>query len=239
MKKIIPVIVLLALSPLLPAQPRITFEQAVLNLGVVDEGERVRLVFPFENSGSEILIIKRIDTSCGCIRNMTDQREYQPGEKGKLELIYNSQGRLGRITEQVVVFANTEEKFYRLQIEGTVIRKNYAQARIPAGMGRVDFGPVLLGQRATREVTLENIGSRGLRIIEVTVNPQVTCEFSRIRLDPNQSAAITITLVPLEKGELDTFVEIRTSALKGKNITIHILAEIVEELTELSESKDE
>jgi hypothetical protein len=220
------------------AQPRIRFENNTLQIGVIDEGDFVDLEFAFENVGDETLLIKRIDTSCGCIRSILDKREYAPGEKGILKLIYNSQGRLGRINEQVVVIANSEARFHRLQIEGTVTRKNYAHAALPVEMRRVEFGEVLPGTEHRQEIRMENIGTRALRVIEVTVSPQVMVRFSRTRLEPGESAALTIIFTPLELGEFSTFVKIRTSGLKGENITVHVIADVVDELGETEESSE-
>lgn len=220
------------------AQPQIRFERNEADVGVIDEGEFVDLEFIFQNTGNETLLIKRVDTSCGCIRTILDKREYTPGEKGQLKIIYNSRGRLGRINEQVVVVANSEARFHRLQVVGTVTRKNFAHAELPEEMRRIDFGAVLPGTEYQQEIMLKNIGNRPLRIIEVTTSPQVMAGFSRNRLEAGEATAIRVILNPLELGELSTFVKIRTSALKGENITIHVTADIVDELEEIQESSE-
>ena len=74
---------------------KIQFEKETIDIGYVDEGQAVQISFKFENVGDELLIIKKINTSCGCLRKRLKKREFEPGEKGKIDIIFNSQGKLG------------------------------------------------------------------------------------------------------------------------------------------------
>ena len=229
MKKIIlSICFILNISLFLIGETGIKFEKNIINLGIIDEGQAVQVNFVFENIGDEVLVIKKINTSCGCIRKRLGKREYDPGEKGKIEIIFNSQEKLGRINEPIIIFTNTEKKYHQLLLIGNVIRKNFAYASLSAR--KVDFGKVELGKVSIKEIVIENIGKRGMRILEITNSPQIIIECMEIRLLPNEKCPIILTFKPKETGDFNTFIKIRTSALKGKHLTIHAVGQVTDKI---------
>lgn len=61
--------------------------------------------FPFVNKGKETVIITNIQSSCGCTAALpnNNKREYAPGEKGEIEVVFDHGDRIGSQTKQITV----------------------------------------------------------------------------------------------------------------------------------------
>jgi len=80
--------------------PHCLYSQLVWERTVVDNnaemGEReISAVFPFENKGKHTIQVLQVITSCGCLQAKMSARTIKPGEKGKLEMVFRVEDRLG------------------------------------------------------------------------------------------------------------------------------------------------
>ena len=100
----------------------INFEDQEINIGRITQGERKTVSFKFENTGNGPLVISGVKPSCGCTLTK-DWPKYplEPGEKGSLEIEFNSEGKLGHTSSEIVVSANTLPSSTILIIMGEVI----------------------------------------------------------------------------------------------------------------------
>lgn len=101
----------------------ITFSKVEHNFGNVSEGERVAHIFSFTNTGDADLVVSSVLTSCGCTVPKFDKKPISPGEKGSVEVIYDSSGRSGKQTKTITVQSNAENKVIILRIIADVINK--------------------------------------------------------------------------------------------------------------------
>ena len=65
-------------------------------------------MFEFTNSGDEPLIIDNCKGSCGCTVPKCPKEPIQPGEKGQIEVKFNSKGKKNQQTKKVTINANTD-----------------------------------------------------------------------------------------------------------------------------------
>ena len=80
--------------------------------------------FEFTNTGDEPLIIKNVQSSCGCTVPSKPTEPIQPGQTGKIDVKYNMN--LGPIRKTITVetnAVNVEEGRVALKIKGEVIVK--------------------------------------------------------------------------------------------------------------------
>lgn len=90
--------------------PNIAFEQDKVTLPTIIEGESVEVVFNYTNTGQSNLILSNVEPTCGC--TVADDEGWSkeplaPGEKGKIKVVYNSEGRgTGEVTKSVVIRSN-------------------------------------------------------------------------------------------------------------------------------------
>jgi hypothetical protein len=73
-----------------PARADLHFPEPVANAGLIYTGMPLVHEFPFENRGSETVVLLEARASCGCTKPRFAQAEYRPGEKGALTLEVNT-----------------------------------------------------------------------------------------------------------------------------------------------------
>lgn len=85
----------------------ITFAKEKIDFGGVKQGPQVSGEFEFSNTGSSVLVIKKITPACGCTGVVADEKsEYQPGETGKIKFTFNTEGRTGHNEKTITVESN-------------------------------------------------------------------------------------------------------------------------------------
>ena len=89
------------------AKTRITYTKNEADLGEVAEGTKVKHSFEFQNTGNEPLFIYDAQGSCGCTIPNYPKEPIAPGQKGKIDIEFDSNGRPGSNTKTVTVHANT------------------------------------------------------------------------------------------------------------------------------------
>ena len=226
MKRLFIMILVPLLAVTLAANAKITFEKTELDFGELESGKVVDLEYKFKNTGDETLIIKNISSSCGCTVTKVDKKEYNPGDEGIIPVKFFSRGYNGKIVKTITVATNDPENVYtRLKVMGNVVLKDFAQWEI-IGTDRLDFSEVTLGQKYTEKIKFKNTGTIDLRIIEITHAPEISPEFNKKVLAPDEEGEVNIVFKPMQPGRFAAFMRIRTNAYKQRSVIIKVSAEI-------------
>jgi hypothetical protein len=98
----------------------ISFGEYEHDFGKIAEGEKVACTFTFENTGKGALVVSSVTTSCGCTVPKYETKPVLQGEKGTLEVIFDSYGRNGHQTKTITVNSNATKKVVLLRITGEV-----------------------------------------------------------------------------------------------------------------------
>ncbi|MFN8281777.1 MAG: DUF1573 domain-containing protein [Chitinophagales bacterium] len=85
----------------------IKFDKEVYDFGTCTEGDKVKKVIEFTNTGKLPLTIKQAFGSCGCTVPKFDKEPVAPGKKGKIEVNFDSTHKPGANTKSVMIEANT------------------------------------------------------------------------------------------------------------------------------------
>lgn len=93
----------------LPANTQFEFQEEMHNFGELQAGEIVVYTFVFTNTGKNNLQIKNIESDCGCVTATSPEKLVKPGDKGIIEVEFNSAGLWGRQLKSITVQANTEK----------------------------------------------------------------------------------------------------------------------------------
>jgi hypothetical protein len=101
--------------------PEITFDETEYNFGTVIQGEKVIHNFVFTNTGKGNLIISNVKASCGCTVPKWTKEPIKPGEKGTIEIKFDSSNRDGKQTKTAKVYSNTTPNVTELVIRCEVI----------------------------------------------------------------------------------------------------------------------
>ena len=99
---------------------QIEWKRKIWNFGDISEGEIVTHTWYFKNSGEHSLVIKNIDTGCGCTTVTYDKKPIEPGKEVKIEIAFNSAGRYGKQYKEISIFANIPEKQTTLSFTANV-----------------------------------------------------------------------------------------------------------------------
>lgn len=80
----------------------------------VIQGEILKIDYEIENIGDEPLVIKEIQTSCGCIIP-SDELPIMvlPNRKNRVKLAYNTIKNMGHVEHQVYLYGNFTDSVYR------------------------------------------------------------------------------------------------------------------------------
>ncbi|HWB27808.1 MAG TPA: DUF1573 domain-containing protein [Chitinophagaceae bacterium] len=63
---------------------------SVKDFGLVTQGEKVKVVFHFLNSGNKPLFIAHVQPSCGCTVADYTKSAVAPGQQGEIDAVYDS-----------------------------------------------------------------------------------------------------------------------------------------------------
>ena len=93
-----------------PAGPTttMTFASYEHDFGTLEAGASATHMFEFTNTGSEPLLLDKCKGSCGCTVPKCPKEPIAPGEKGQIEVKFNSKGKKNKQTKKVTINANTD-----------------------------------------------------------------------------------------------------------------------------------
>jgi hypothetical protein len=101
-------------------QPVMVFDTLIHDFGTIVEGEQVLCYFGYTNGGGEDLLITSVEASCGCTTPSWSEEPLGPGERGSLEIIFDTSGRSGIQRKVVTVMSNAANQVVRLTIRADV-----------------------------------------------------------------------------------------------------------------------
>ena len=107
---------------------KFVFSEENHNFGSLKAGEVVSYTFEFKNEGTKTLTITGIDSGCGCTEVNIPNKTIGPGQEGRIEVIYNSAGEVGRQLKTITLISNAEQAkkqlFIRAKVTNEVIEIN-------------------------------------------------------------------------------------------------------------------
>jgi hypothetical protein len=99
---------------------KFVFSEEIHNFGALKAGEVVSFTFSFRNDGTKSLIIKEVDSGCGCTQVNIPNKTIAPGKDGQIEVIYNSAGEVGRQLKTITISSNAEQAQKQIYIKANV-----------------------------------------------------------------------------------------------------------------------
>jgi len=117
--KIIFTVLVLGLISFSATAQEFKFEEETINYGKIDKGSDGKRVFVFTNVGDQPIVIKRIQSSCGCTVPKKPEKPVMPGEKGEIKVSYAT-NRVGGFSKSITIYSNAKNPTKVLRIKGLV-----------------------------------------------------------------------------------------------------------------------
>jgi hypothetical protein len=102
--------------------PKFQFKEETHDFGKIIQGEKVIYPFIFENTGKSDLLISNATASCGCTVADYPKKPLHPGEKGKITISFNTEGKNGVQAKTITLIANTQPNTKVLTIKAEVYK---------------------------------------------------------------------------------------------------------------------
>jgi len=124
--------------------PRIAFETTLHDFGTVSEGDKLRHVFAFKNTGKAPLLISSARASCGCTVAALKVKSIAPGGTGEIDATFDTHGRVGSSRTTIAVESNaTDQAHATLTLTANVERllaleSGYLRVATEYGVPRVE-----------------------------------------------------------------------------------------------------
>ncbi len=93
-------------------RPQIEIMPQSFDFGEIEYGEIAKHTFLVKNSGSQILEIKKVATSCACTKAEVGQKEIKPGETVELQVTYDTgamSGPHGRGEQERIIYIKSND----------------------------------------------------------------------------------------------------------------------------------
>lgn len=105
------------------ALTEIEFDEKMHGFGRIKSGEIVVFTFVFTNTGKNDLIIESVVSDCACVKAKFPKTPVKPGQKGFIEVEFNSSGLYGKQLKSVEIQSNCSEPKH-LVIFAEVLNEN-------------------------------------------------------------------------------------------------------------------
>jgi len=90
--------------------PEMSFEYETFTFDTINEGDVLKHVFNFTNSGSSNLNIRKISTSCGCTATNLSSEITKAGEKGQIVVEFHSKNKRGYQRQTITIITNNPHR---------------------------------------------------------------------------------------------------------------------------------
>ena len=101
----------------------ITFKEKSVDFGDITQGDKVSHTFELTNTGTTPLINSNVAATCGCTVPSWPKDPIAPGAKAKIEVSFNSAGKMGKQNSVVRIYSNASEPIEKVSLISNVLPK--------------------------------------------------------------------------------------------------------------------
>lgn len=103
------------------AQARISFAETFHDFGDIRQGQQVEYTFKFTNTGTQVLRLSRVHTTCGCTAIDWPMQPLAPGASGQIKARFDSTGKHGIQNKVIAVVSNAANGQEHLILRANVV----------------------------------------------------------------------------------------------------------------------
>jgi hypothetical protein len=204
--------------------PRLVFDETQHNFGEVYRGEKVSHKFILKNEGEGTLEVQGVRPSCGCTAAAPSKNNLAPGEQGDIEVTFQSDVFVGKVTKTIVVDTNDPETpHYTLTIEADV------KEEVTANPRRLFLEQVRQGQSLKTEIEIKAVTDLDLEVTKINSSSPV------LELEKRQRGNTHIIEVSIKKdaplGRFGGDILVFTNSKRQPVLTIPFFGEIISDIS--------
>lgn len=109
-----------AQDPKNDSKPEIVFDKLVHDFGTIWDGASKEYFFVFTNKGKAPLILTNVQPSCGCTAPVWPKEPIMPGQKAKIQIVYNPGALRDAFSKTISVKSNAVNDNVILTIKGVI-----------------------------------------------------------------------------------------------------------------------
>lgn len=152
---------------------KIAFKRTTIDAGLIQEsGGKITYDFKFVNKGKAPLLIKYVETTCGCTVPKWNRRPIMPQDSGTISVVFNPKDRPGSFSKKIIVYTNGNPLNLILKLNGEVVGKPVDMKKdypFSAGELRLNKDTIYLSQLKTKQqiVNIINTGKKNISITSI------------------------------------------------------------------------
>ena len=238
---------MLILAAGLNAQPKLNFAGVRHDYGnIKEESGKQEAIFNFTNTGDSVLVITRVQPSCGCTAADYTKSPVPPGGKGFVTAVFDPRGYNTRFTKSISVYSNARPAVTVLIIEGTVSAREktveelytFAVGPVRFESNHLAFTTTKKNEKKIRVMPIINTSREPATVEFEGLPAHLTLKTNPVTLKPGEKGIIEGTydasLNSASWGNVNDLVRLKVNGEQQQNIYLYVSANLVEDFTGLT-----
>lgn len=223
------------------SQAVISFSDRIHDFGMIKEIDGpVSYDFEFVNTGSSPILIKNVESSCGCTSPQWSKQPVLPGKKGFVKATFEPKDRPGFFDKTITVYSNARTPVVELKIRGTVEGRARTVLddfpyELPSGLRlpqeNVSLMKVRKGEDKTVEIGVFNNSGKELAITFPGLPPYLQILLEPQKIADKAQAKLKATYKTAMNGEYGLNEEEITMIVNGRKYPLPVTVFIEEDLS--------
>lgn len=220
------------------SQPVITFSSRVHDFGAIKEVNGVvSYDFEFLNTGNAPILVKNVESSCGCTSPQWSKQPILPGAKGFIKATFDPTNRPGYFDKTITVYTNARPGMVELKIKGTVEGKTRTVLddypyELPSGL-RLPLEHISLmkarkGEVKSMAVGVYNNAGKQVSVAFAGLPPHIQMSIEPVQIRNQEKAVIKASYNTALKGEYGLNEEQVNILVDGKKYVLPVSVYIEE-----------
>lgn len=211
-------------------KPQMKFVEDTYDFGKVKQNDVVEHTFEFFNAGGDTLKILDISTSCGCSVGKLSKREFAAGEKGTIDVRFDTRGKLGNQVQRIYIRTNEPDNPTKIiTIKAQVYIDTTGSPKIFFDRLFHNFGKVEEGKIYETSFAFMNTGQGVLEIVDIHSSCGCAAAIPRKRkLNPSETSEVRVEFNSTNfSGLVTRYIAVRSNDPSNPEIYLTIQAEVV------------
>ncbi len=206
------------------------FVEETYDFGKIKQNSVVEHSFEFFNAGGDTLKILDVSASCGCSVGKLSKREFAAGEKGTIDVRFDSRGKFGNQVQRIYIRTNEPDNPTKIiTIKAQVYIDTTGSPKIFFDKLFHNFGKIEEGKIYETSFAFMNTGQGTLEIVDINSSCGCAAAIPKKRkLNPGETSEVKVEFNSTNySGIVTKYIVIRSNDPSNPEIYLTIQAEVV------------